>query len=145
MRLAFVLIAALSGGCLPVTAQWCFTIVDASDLRPIPGAFVICGIVSPTQALLEIAFMGLLSLDGQAHVVSCTGVNGVPGVNTQVYLAKSFTVPATGYYGLFYSPLDFGATGSTIPNSEAFTITCNLPPQTAISFVGGGYELDVGN
>ena len=109
------------------------------------GAFVICGIVSPTQALLEIAFMGLLSLDGQAHVVSCTGVNGVPGVNTQVYLAKSFTVPATGYYGLFYSPLDFGATGSTIPNSEAFTITCNLPPQTAISFVGGGYELDVGN
>ena len=43
MRLAFVLIAALSGGCLPVTAQWCFTIVDASDLRPIPGAFVICG------------------------------------------------------------------------------------------------------
>jgi hypothetical protein len=106
------------------------------------GAFVICGIVSPVKEEMLSVGMVLLSLDGQAHEASCTGVNGIPGVVAQSYLTRSFVVPAGGH-ALSFTPADFGGS-TTIPNSQAFTITCNLPPQTAISYIGGSYNLDVG-
>jgi hypothetical protein len=106
------------------------------------GAFVICGVVAPADAEFNSISMVLLSLDGQSHPMSCTGVNGIPGVFAQTYATKTFTVPAGGV-GLAFNPGDFGAVTPTIPGSQAFTITCNLPPQTAISYLGGGYELDI--
>ena len=107
------------------------------------GAFVICGIVSPVKEEMLSVGMVLLSLDGQAHGASCTGVNGIPAVSAQTYLTRSFTIPASGY-ALAFAPADFGGS-TTIPNSQAFTITCSLPPQTAISYIGAGYDLDVGS
>ena len=97
------------------------------------GAFVICGVVAPTHAEFKTVALALLSLDGQTHAVSCTGVNGIPGLSAQAYLTKTFDV-STGGYGLAFSAGEFGGS-STIPSSQTFTVTCNLPPQTAISFI----------
>jgi len=105
------------------------------------GAFVICGIESPTHAEFKTVGIVLLSLDGQPHAMSCTGVNGIPGLVAQAYLTRDFTVPAGGY-ALSFVAGDYGGS-TTIPNSQAFTITCNLPPQTAISYIGGSYDLDI--
>ncbi len=107
------------------------------------GAFVICGVLAPTHAEFKTVALALLSLDGQTHAVSCTGVNGIPGLSAQAYLTKTFDV-STGGYGLAFSAGEFGGS-STIPSSQTFTVTCNLPPQTAISYIGGSYDLDVGN
>ena len=45
-------------------------------------------------------------------------------------------------YALSFVAGDYGGS-TTIPNSQAFTITCNLPPQTAIPYIGGSYDLDI--
>ena len=105
------------------------------------GAFVICGINSPVDAEFKTVYIVLLSLDGQSHAMSCTGVNGIPGVSAQAYLTRNFTVPAGGY-ALSFAAGDYGGV-TTIPASRAFTITCGLPPQTAISYLGGNYDLDI--
>lgn len=41
---------------------------------------------------------------------------------------------------------DFGgALGEPIENSLGFSVTCNLPPQTAIDVAQGDFEIDIGS
>jgi hypothetical protein len=109
------------------------------------GNFVICGFWVPDQE--GVSFFNttvyLDTTDGVAHDVTCTGVNGIAGIYPQEYVAKTAHVePGTaGINWITYSPADFGGiTGGTdIPQSDAFSITCALPPHTAIVRVGGDY------
>jgi hypothetical protein len=72
-------------------------------------------------------------------------VNGLAGISTQSYVAKTIAVPATGYTAAGYSPADFGGS-STIPGSQFnFSITCNLPPQVAITLLFAQFSYEVGS
>lgn len=117
------------------------------------NAFVICSFDAPPGAfgvlLTEFtsAAVYLVSLDGVARNVTCTGVNSLPtsGLAPQ-YVSKTHSVSATPAETSFaWLPADFGGT-DTIPYSGgAFSVTCNLPPQTAVEF-GGAYSYeDIGN
>lgn len=114
--------------------------------------FVICPFtLSPVPAdggvVTEID-VALYTLDGVARSIPCTAVIGslsrfVPAT----YSAKTFNVAGTsaGSVGT-WNASDFGGiAGAGIPGSAWATITCNLPPQTAISLVYGKYNPLVGN
>jgi hypothetical protein len=106
------------------------------------GAFVICGFPYFNKDFKG-AGVVLMSLDGAQHTITCTAVNGVPLVAEQTYVSKAVVVPAGGSEEILYTPEDFGTIG-TIDNTLSFSITCNLPPQTAITVIGSSYDLDVG-
>ena len=109
------------------------------------GNFVICPLVSP-MATSSDAFtfvnIALLSLDNQSHEVACTAVaNAI----SPTYSSKTISVsPSGGSYQ--WSASDFGgAFGNLIVGSQEMSITCLLPPQTAIKFLGGYYNHEIGN
>lgn len=120
-------------------------------------AFVICAFDSPpgsTGLFSELGYVNFIlkSMDGADHAVTCTGVNSVlngdaGGAAAQTYVAKTVTVSETnGPLGtnVLFVPADFGGV-STIPSSGgAFSVTCNLPPQVAVSFMSALSSEDIG-
>lgn len=63
---------------------------------------------------------------------------------TAVYSTKTLSIPGPGYIGLSWSPSDFGET-TQIPGGFAPSVTCTLPPQTAITMVTDQYNLEIGS
>jgi len=109
------------------------------------GNFVICPLPSPVATNSD-AFtfinISLLSLDNQSHDVACTAVaNAV----SATYSSRTIAVSASG--GSYqWSASDFGGTaGNPIVGSQEISITCLLPPQTAIRSLGGYYNREIGN
>ena len=113
------------------------------------SAFVICTFDSPpgqngihaaeASSDPSIVYLFFSSIDGHAHTFDCTGVNswsGATGVSTapMQYVVKTATVdPAFDPTSLFaWQPADFGG-GSHITTSGSFSVTCKLPPGTAIT------------
>jgi hypothetical protein len=95
--------------------------------------------------------LAVYSLDGAPHMVTCTAVAGMydyPDASP-LYSTKSETVDATDTpIGQIYSwtAADFGGTaGDPIHGSITSSITCSLPPQTAISLGQALYNFDVGS
>ena len=109
-------------------------------------AFVICGLTNPASVDggASIVFLGARSLDGATHGLTCTAVNGVSGVDTQQYVPKTITVPATGYGEIDWVPADFGGS-TTIPGSRTMSVTCTLPPDVGINAFGQNYLFDIGS
>ena len=109
------------------------------------GNFVICPLISPMVTNSDVfTFVNivLLSLDNQSHDVACTAVaNAI----SPTYSSKTITAaPAGGSYT--WSASDFaGTVGDPIAGSQEMSITCLLPPQTAIKFLGGYYNHEIGN
>lgn len=110
--------------------------------------FAICGFGTSTNGgsgtanYLEIDFT---SIDGVSRNISCTAVSGIAGRYSQGYVTKSIPSLYDGSYAILtWSPEEFGWGGS-IPGGFAPSVTCTLPPQTAITLVGAGYVLDAGN
>lgn len=109
------------------------------------GSFVICGFWIPDQEGVNFytATVYLETTDGTTHDVTCTGVNGIAGIYPQKYVAKTAHVEpgTTGTNWITFLPADFGGVNGVtdIPQSDAFSITCALPPHTAIVRVGGDY------
>lgn len=98
------------------------------------NVFVICGMVNPGARELQMVDMGLRSLDGIAHSVTCTAVNGFYGLHTPIYSSKTANVPATGPgISTAWFGVDFGSL-ETIPNSTLMSVTCNLPPNVGIAW-----------
>ncbi len=104
------------------------------------NSFVICSFDAPPGAYFinstefSQAFLFLLSLDGVARDVTCTGVNSIPGSGVDpIYVSKTVSVASTTAITSFvWSPADFGGT-TTIPfSSGAFSVTCVLPPNVSI-------------
>lgn len=109
------------------------------------GNFVICPLASPMSTSSD-AFtfvnISLLSLDGQSHDAACTAVaNAI----SPAYSSRTIAVAPTG--GSYtWSASDFGGTfGNPIVGSQEMSITCLLPPQVAIRFLGGYYNHEIGN
>lgn len=113
------------------------------------SAFVICQFDSSTGDLTQ-AEMYLTSIDGVPHNVTCTGVNGyniAPAVMQIGYSSKTVSTDATsGVVGVLdWDASDFGGTaGDNMPNSGFFSVTCLLPPKTAINLYGLFYNEDIG-
>ena len=113
--------------------------------------FVICPLPSSLQwtndAFDEI-YIGLYSLDGANHNVSCTAVSGWRETG-YVYSTKSWVVTNTEVGQpvsfMIWHANDFGGTaGDQIASSVGFSITCNLPPQTAIDYIQGELKYEIG-
>ena len=103
------------------------------------GIFVICPLtVAPTPSsggAISAIFAAPYSLDGASHDVRCTAVIGslvrsIP----PTYSTKTVTVDADPDSGVVaWTAADFGGTpGAGIFGSAWTTVTCMLPPQTAI-------------
>ncbi|HET7127331.1 MAG TPA: hypothetical protein VFI26_09615 [Lysobacter sp.] len=113
------------------------------------NAFVICEFGSPTGEMTK-AEMYVTSIDGVPRNVTCTGVNGfniAPSVSEIAYSAKTVSTDAVeGVLADFlWDASDFGGTaGSNLPNSGFFSVTCNLPPQTAINVYGMYFNQEIG-
>ena len=102
--------------------------------------FVICTLQN-SSTTGNYAYVNLVaySLDGLPHDITCTAVTGVlAGGNTLMYSSKTATFSDTTGSDLpfTWSAADFGGTeGAAIPSSWNFSVTCNLKPQTAISYI----------
>ena len=109
------------------------------------GNFVICPLVSPMATgsdVFTFVNISLLSLDDQSHDVACTAVaNAVSATYSSRTIAVS---PSGGAYT--WSASDFAGTiGDPIVGSQEMSITCMLPPQTAIKALGGYFNHEIGN
>jgi len=107
------------------------------------GNFVICTMprtkLTGLYKQIEIVFY---SLDGVSRILSCTAVPGVlddPDHPLQYSTKTANAFDTNGYHEYFlWSAADFGGTyGDTISGSLNVSITCNLPPQTAINIITG--------
>ena len=115
------------------------------------GNFVICPLPSSlqwTNDAFDDIYIGLYSLDGANHNVSCTAVSGWRE-SGYVYSTKNFVVTNTevGHADTYieWRANDFGGMdGERITSSLAFSITCQLPPQTAIDYIQGELRYDIG-
>ena len=108
------------------------------------NSFVICTMprstsTGPYLGLSLVAY----SLDGTSRTLSCTAVAGIFG--NQGYPPRYSTKTAgisdtTGYsQGFYWDARDFGgAFNDPIPDAYNISITCNLPPQTAINLLSAG-------
>ena len=115
--------------------------------------FVICPITTPIASdndQFTDIYVTVYSINGAAHLVSCTAVAGIsdyPGA-TPIYSTRSESVDSSDTpVGQIYhwTAADFGGTaGDPITGSIVSSVTCNLPAQTAISFVQVPYSYDVG-
>ena len=72
-------------------------------------------------------------------------VSGMAGAEPMVYSTKSISSTAAGTYtALLWTASDFGGT-TDIPYGEAPSVTCTLPPQTAITQVINAFDYDIGS
>ena len=111
------------------------------------SAFVICGYDLPTVDGFPLGLtLEVVSIDGLARTVNCTAVTGVSGLYDIVYSSKSVsTDPFPNGYGVVsWSPSDFGGTGE-IPNGFVPSVTCTLPPQSAITMIFNAHNVDIGD
>lgn len=96
------------------------------------SAFVICGYTNPTAGAIKTFTLRLVSVDEAAHSFNCTAVVGNAGTGSvQLYSTKPVTTTADGLMTVVnWAPADFDIQsnfGPTLPS-----VTCTLPPQTAI-------------
>lgn len=115
------------------------------------NAFVICSFDAPPGAYFidstsfSWVILYVTTTDGGTRDVKCTGVNSMLGSGAAApqFVAKTVTVTSTA--GTFqWVPADFGGT-TTIPySSGAFSVTCILPPNTAIRGGRADSQEDVG-
>jgi len=109
------------------------------------SAFVLCGNVMPTNDGTTSIEIDFTSMDGVARTISCTGVNGFPGIFAPSYSTKTVSSTANGTTAyLLWTPADFSGEDE-IPYGYAPSITCTLPPQTAIAMVTNRSLLEIGN
>ena len=72
-------------------------------------------------------------------------MSGMAGAEAMVYSTKSISSTAADTYSaLLWTPSDFGGT-TDIPYGEAISVTCTLPPQTAITQIINAFDYEIGN
>lgn len=109
------------------------------------SAFVICGYDTPGNSSSKDVYIYFTSMDRVSRNISCTAVSGMAGAEPMVYSTKSISSTAADTYtALLWTPSDFGGT-TEIPYGEAPSVTCTLPPQTAITQVINTYDFEIGN
>lgn len=105
------------------------------------NAFIICGYPTPDGTLTQFN-INFTPIDGAAHTINCTGVNGPPWSAT--YSSKSAESTGTQVL-LSWTAADFGGTaGNDLPGSGYMSVTCTLPGQVGVDNVYVYYNEDVG-
>ena len=104
------------------------------------NAFIICGYPTPDGSLTQFN-INFTPIDGAAHSISCTGVNGPPWA--PVYSAK-VADSAGGQVSLSWTAADFGGTAGNDMPTGYMSVTCNLPGQVTVDNVYVNYNEDVG-
>ena len=101
------------------------------------STFIICGMESANSqesiGTIKGLTIGMYSLNGASKSVSCTAVNGYAN-STPLYATKTVSTPANGSAGVIaWDASDFGGTaGNPLPQSDFWSITCNLAGNSAI-------------
>jgi len=101
------------------------------------SSFAICGMESSNSrsdvGTIQQISIGLYSLNTSAKTVSCTAVNGFAN-GTPIYSTKNASVAANGATTtLTFDASDFGGTaGNPLPQSDFWSIICNLAGNSAI-------------
>ena len=110
------------------------------------SAFVICGYSTPTyDSTSKQILIYFTSMDAVSRNISCTAISGMAGAEPLTYSTKSISsTAAETYTALLWTPADFGGT-TDIPYGEAVSVTCTLPPQTAITQVINAFDYEIGN
>jgi hypothetical protein len=114
--------------------------IYASNDSTTKGVFVIClPTFNPTPmegGVITNMYLAAFTKDGQARQMTCTAMIGsLQRPQEATYSSKTITVDGS-YTSLFtWDPDDFNGASSTggIVGSAWGSITCNVPPQTAIS------------
>ena len=106
------------------------------------SSFVICPLPSTvtfgTNAFTDV-WLQVYSIDGASHDVTCTAVTG-DLINFMRYSSKTVTVAGANQATPEWTAADFGGTaGDLIGDSNAFSVTCALPPQTMIRTINGWF------
>jgi len=111
---------------------------------------VICGFESSNSrgdggTILGIT-MGLYGLNGASKAVNCTAVNGFAN-GAPIYATKSVTTDAGGSASILtFDASDFGGTaGNPLPESDYWSITCNMPGSTSIGYMRTQFTVNVPN
>ena len=103
---------------------------------------VICGFSASndgSKSTVSYLIVNFTSIDGVSRNINCTAVSGLAGQYSQGYSTKSVSSRDSGNYAtLGWEPDDFGW-GASIPGGFAPSVTCTLPPQTAITLLTAGY------
>jgi len=156
--------AATTVGSTIATGSACQLSIPTTDTKFRPKAtgarnestttsnFVICPIPSPVlnsgTDSFKLAAVYIYSIDGASHDVTCTAVTGYNGSTNLKYSSKTLTVSSV--YGAMGAPFlwsgaDFGgANNIPIVGSATFSVTCLLPPQTAVNLFSGSYDYNIG-
>lgn len=110
------------------------------------SAFVICGYNTPSyDSTSKQILIYFTSMDGASRNISCTAVSGMAGAEPMFYSTKSISSTAADTYtALLWTAADFGGT-TDIPYGESPSVTCTLPPQTAITQVINAFDYEIGN
>jgi hypothetical protein len=104
--------------------------------------FVICQY--PGVADFSAVDMSFESIDGAVHDIQCTAVDGDAQVGL-VYAPKTVSTDEEGGRALLaWLPADFGWGNSPMLYFQDFSVTCSLPPGTAITHLSAAYTEDVG-
>jgi hypothetical protein len=110
------------------------------------SAFVICGYNTPSyDSTSKQILIYFTSMDGVSRNISCTAVSGMAGAEPMVYSTKSISsTAAETYTALLWTASDFGGT-TDIPYGESPSVTCTLPPQTAITQLINAFDYEIGS
>ena len=110
------------------------------------SAFVICGYDTPSvDSRSKQVLIYFTSMDGVSRNISCTAVSGMAGAEDMGYSTKSISSTAADTYtALLWTAADFGGT-TDIPYGEAVSVTCTLPPETAITQIMNAFDYEIGN
>ena len=114
------------------------------------SSYGICGMESSNShdnvGTIQQISMGLYSLNQSSKTVSCTAVNGFAN-GTPIYSTKNASVAANGATTtLTFDAADFGGTaGDPLPDSDFWSITCNLPGNSAIGNVVAKFTVNTPN
>ena len=93
--------------------------------------------------------LGAYSIDGASHTVSCTAVwgyygswDGQQGYHDLIYSTKTINVSGTDVSAFEWLGSDFGVLDGN--PMGVLSVTCLLPPQTALSYYDNTYSYDTG-
>jgi hypothetical protein len=109
--------------------------------------FVICGMGGYEKGTVLYMVLLYSSMDGAQHEMSCTGVTGLPGSDSDpLYATKTVTVAASGYSFALWGAEDFGGVeDELIAPGMNLSVTCTLPPNVALQGFESEQLVDVGN
>jgi len=115
------------------------------------GVFVICGYGKPTgdgsDANIRYLILAVASIDGTSKTVTCTAVTGLYGhqIYPPAYSTLTVSTRTDNTMSFFdWFPANWGSTETYIPGGYEPSVTCFLPPKTAIVYVADMYDLDYG-